>query len=288
LGAPSRQRAALLLAYALALSVLVVVFLAGASYYLAPAAERAHHPGYWDYKPSGRVGLPLGLAGATLMVLMLLYSVRKRVGGLRRLGPLSSWLDAHIFAGVIGPLCILLHSSFRVGGLVALSFWSMVAVALSGVLGRYLYLLIPRTRAGDALSLQQLEELDRRLSERLGRDFRLDAEQLQRLERLASPPAGEGLTRTLLTLVLSDLRLRRELRSFARACRGVPPGLVRSFEEVVRDKAIAHRRLLLWDRLHELFHYWHVVHKPFAVVMYLFLVAHVAVAVWTGYGWVGL
>ena len=39
-----------------------------------------------------------------------------------------------------------------------------------------------------------------------------------------------------------------------------------------------HRRILLWDRLHELFHYWHVIHKPFAVVMYLFMVVHIAVA----------
>jgi hypothetical protein len=59
----------------------------------------------------------------------------------------------------------------------------------------------------------------------------------------------------------------------------------REFERVVREKAEARRRILLWSRLHDLFHYWHVVHKPFAVVMYVFMVVHVAVAVWTGYTW---
>ena len=56
---------------------------------------------------------------------------------------------------------------------------------------------------------------------------------------------------------------------------------------MVRQKAQVHRRILLWDRVHELFHYWHVLHKPFAVVMYLFMIVHVAVALVTGYGWVG-
>ena len=59
------------------------------------------------------------------------------------------------------------------------------------------------------------------------------------------------------------------------------------FERVALQKALLHRRILLWDRLHELFHYWHVFHKPFAVVMYLFMIVHIAVAVMTGYGWAG-
>ncbi len=57
------------------------------------------------------------------------------------------------------------------------------------------------------------------------------------------------------------------------------------FARLARQKALLRRRLLLWSRLHELFHYWHVLHKPFAVVMYLFMVVHVAVALATGYAW---
>jgi hypothetical protein len=65
----------------------------------------------------------------------------------------------------------------------------------------------------------------------------------------------------------------------------VPSGLLRDFESVAREKHALRRRLLLWDQLHELFHYWHVFHKPFAVVMYVFMVLHVAVAIATGYAW---
>ena len=222
-----------------------------------------------------------------MMVLMLLYSVRKRVGALRRLGPLGRWLDVHIYLGVFGPLLVVLHSSFKVQGLVALSFWSMVIVASSGVLGRYLYLQIPRTRAGEERALAELEAEDRDLSGQLRTRFRLDEAQIAGLDALVAVPTRVGLLGGFARLVTDDLRLRSGLRAFARSCRSVPAPVFADFERVVRQKAQVHRRILLWDRVHELFHYWHVLHKPFAVVMYLFMIVHVAVALVTGYGWVG-
>ena len=268
---------------------LILYFLAlGSSFYRVPLVERAHHPGYWDWKSGGSIGHRLGVIGSIMMVVMLLYSVRKRFKALRRLGSLGRWLDVHIYLGVVGPLLVVLHSSFKVQGLVALSFWSMIAVATSGVLGRYLYLQIPRTRAGEELTLGDLEKLDRTLSQRLRTDFRLDETLLRRLEQVAAPPTGRrGLLAGLVGMVAGDLRQRRRLHAFARECRAVPTAVFRQFELVVREKAQTHRRIMLWNRLHELFHYWHVIHKPFAVIMYLFLVVHVVVALMTGYGWVG-
>lgn len=281
-------RAFLRACYAVAFLVIGWLLVQGSSYYTTPLAERAHHPGYWDWKPGGHVGHALGVTGSAMMVLMLAYSVRKRVGVLRRVGPLARWLDVHIFLGIVGPLLVVLHSSFKVQGLVALSFWSMIAVATSGVFGRYLYLQIPRTRAGDEMNLAALERVDAQLTERLRRQFRLDEETIGHLEVLGSGrPAGGSLVGTLLRVMTDDLWRPARLRAFARACPGVPVSVRREFERVVREKADARRRILLWSRLHDLFHYWHVVHKPFAVVMYVFMIVHVAVAVWTGYAWGG-
>jgi len=278
-------RKALVLAYLLAGACVAATALRGASFYSTPLPQRARHPGYWSYKAGGSVGHPLGVAGSTMLLLLLGYSVRKRVRVLRRLGPLSRWLDVHIFLGLLGPVLVVLHSSFKVQGLVALSFWSMVVVALSGVVGRYLYLQIPRTRAGEAISLKELEAQDRLLSRRLSLEFGLDESALRRLETLSTPPPSRGLLTLLLGLLRDDLRRGRELRAFVRSCRGVPASLLRDLERLARQKHALHRRLLVWDGLHELFHYWHVVHKPFAVVMYLFMVVHVAVALATGYAW---
>jgi hypothetical protein len=273
--------------YAASFAAVGVLLWLGSSFYATPLLERARHPGYWDWKSGGSLGLPLGMIGASMMVLMLGYSVRKRVGLLRRIGPLSRWLDVHIYLGVMGPLLIVLHSSFKVHGLVAVSFWSMIAVALSGVLGRYLYLQIPRTRAGDELTLAELQKVDEALTRRLQTQFRLPEWALRRIESVSAPPAGRRVLAAVGDLVTGDLRQRRALEALARQCRSVPTPLFREFQAVLRQKAQARRRIALWDRLHELFHYWHVVHKPFAVVMYLFMVVHIAVALMTGYGWVG-
>jgi len=277
-------RRSLIFVYLVSAAAVLAVLAAGADFFCTPLLERAHHDGYWQWKAGGSVGHKLGIMGASMMVLMLLYSVRKRVGALRRLGPLSRWLDVHIYLGVFGPLLIVLHSTFKVQGLVALSFWSMVVVALSGVLGRYLYLQIPRTRAGEEVALAELEAEDRELSSQLRARFRLDEAQLAKLDALVAVPERTGLLGGFARLVTDDLRLRSGLREFARSCRSVPRPVVRDFQRVVRQKAQVHRRILLWDRVHELFHYWHVLHKPFALVMYLFMIVHVGVAIVTGYG----
>ena len=280
-------RGGLIALHLLSAAAVLAVLAAGVDFYRTPLLERAHHAGYWQWEEGGSFGHRLGLVGSSMMVLMLLYSVRKRVGALRRLGPLGRWLDVHIYLGVFGPLLIVLHSSFKVQGLVALSFWSMVIVASSGVLGRYLYLQIPRTRAGEERALVELEAEDRELSGQLRTRFRLDEAQIAGLDALVAVPTRVGLLGGFARLVTDDLRLRSGLRAFARSCRSVPAPVFADFERVVRQKAQVHRRILLWDRVHELFHYWHVLHKPFALVMYLFLIVHVAVALVTGYGWVG-
>lgn len=277
-------RATLLVLYGIAFGVILYLAAQGLSYYLTPLLERPRHPGYWTWKSGGAMGHRLGVIGSSMMVLMLLYSVRKRIRPLRKLGPLSNWLDVHIFFGVVGPLLVVLHSAFKVHGLVALSFWSMVAVALSGVLGRYLYLQIPRTRAGEELTLADLVAQDKALATRLRSDFGLTDELLVRLEGLDSTPPQAGLLEGLLGLLRGHWRDRRLLDRFQRDCAAVPPGVLKAFRRVALQKADTRRRILLWGRIHELFHYWHVIHKPFAIVMYLFMVVHVVVAATTGYG----
>ena len=257
------HRAILALLYLVAFAALAHYLREGWSYYRTPLLERPHHPQFWSLKPGGTLGRSFGIAGAALMTVMLLYSVRKRFKPLRKAGPVSVWLDLHIFCGVIGPLLIILHSSFKVQGLVALSFWSMIAVALSGVFGRYLYLQIPRTRAGDERTLADVQREGDELSARL-RELGMSAETLEELETIAATQAA--------------WERRSRLHAFERKHGGAE--LVATIER----KAKLHRRILRWYRLQEVFHHWHVFHKPFAVIMYLFLIVHIVVVTMTGYG----
>ncbi len=272
----------LVLAYTIGLGGVAYFLATGLSYYMTPVAERARHPDFWTLKPGGSLGLQFGVLGLVMMTVMHLYSARKRLRPLRSLGALRSWLDGHILLGILGPLFVVLHSSFKVSGLISISFWSMVAVALSGIFGRYLYLQIPRTRAGEELSLAEVERADRDLTQRLKDEFGADAAYLEQVERASAPPPARGLTKVLVLLLLEDLGLRR--RAQVAPLPGLPPDIARNLAAVVAQKKMLRRRIVLWDAIHRLFHHWHVIHKPFAVVMYLFVVVHVVVATMTGYG----
>ena len=282
-GAGRGPSALLVLGYVVGLGAVGYFLVTGLSYYLTPVGERARHPDYWTFKPGGSLGLRFGMAGLVMMTVMHLYSARKRVRSLRALGPLRNWLNGHILLGILGPLFVVLHSSFKVSGLISISFWSMVAVALSGIFGRYLYLQIPRTRAGEELSLAEVEKADRDLTRRLKDVFGADPAYLEQVERASTPPPARGLIAVLLALLLEDLGLRAGHAKVA-PLPGLPPDVARELQSVIAQKKTLRRRIVLWDTIHRLFHHWHIIHKPFAVVMYLFVVVHVVVASLTGYG----
>ena len=141
-------RVILAMLYATAIGAFVYFLILGGSYYLTPLLERPRHAGYSVFRPAGRLGLVFGIAGTAMLTSLLLYSVRKRTKLFGKLFRIKYWLQIHILFGVAGPLFILLHTSFKLNGLVSVSFWSMIAVACSGVFGRYLYIQIPRNISG--------------------------------------------------------------------------------------------------------------------------------------------
>lgn len=279
-------RNSLAILYLVALGLILYFAATGASYYSTPLNERPRHEDYWNLKPGGKRGHAFGIAGSVLMVAMLLYSVRKRVPGMRRFGASRLWLRFHIFCGIVGPLLIILHTSFKVQGLVALSFWSMIVVAVSGFVGRYLYVQMPRKRSGDELSLSEVEDLNRGLSLRLSEEFHLSEGVQTELVKISTSDIGRhrGLVRVFLGLPWEHFALRQRLRKFQLEVEGSSHELVQEMTGVIRQKATLERRIQLWSELHRLFYYWHVFHKPFAVIMYLFMIIHIVVAVATGYG----
>ena len=92
---------------------------------------------------------------------------------MQRWGDIRYWLNYHIWMGVTGPLLIIFHTSFKIGGVIAVAFWSMVAVAVSGALGRYLYIQIPRSLNGQELTVNDLEDQEFSLLNRLRTEYKL-------------------------------------------------------------------------------------------------------------------
>lgn len=93
-------------------------------------------------------GHTLGIFGFILMLMTeVLYSLRKRSRS-ARWGRMSSWLQFHIFTGLVGPFMVLLHTSWKFNGLAGATTLLTVVIVVSGFVGRYIYTRIPRTLDG--------------------------------------------------------------------------------------------------------------------------------------------
>src|SRR5260370_38340092 len=93
--------------------------------------------------------------GVLLFLFIYLYPLRKKWAWLGRQGSSQRWLDFHVLLGLIAPVVITFHSSFKFSGIAGIAYWIMVLVALSGVVGRYIYAQIPRSLNLAELSLQE-------------------------------------------------------------------------------------------------------------------------------------
>ena len=279
--------------YILSFLLICWLLIDGFSYYATPYAERPHHEDYRALRPAGSRGLVFGIVGSSMMVLMLVYSLRKHTRLLGRRSHLSGFLRVHIYFGVIGPLFIVLHTSFKVQGLVAVAFWSMAAVALSGYWGRYLYQQIPRNIQGHEATLGEMQQDQTGVSEYLRVKFGLSPELLGRVETLFDRTLvrpSSGALASVFFMISTDLFrpvIRSRLKSKLSKMTGLPHLQLEELFLLSLRRALLKRRIQVLEQMQRLFHYWHVVHKPFAIIMYLIMGIHIAVALWTGYGWIG-
>ncbi len=266
--------------------------LRGFEYYLTPLAERPFHPLFDQLKPTGFEGHGYGVIGTVLIIIgVSMYSTRKRIRALASFGKLRYFLEFHIFLCLVGPVWVLYHTTFKIGGLVAVAFWSMTAVVLSGIIGRYLYTQIPRGLQGNEIPLAELNAENERLRGTLVKQFGVPAAFLQRIDALALPPnsATEMKTLDLLRFFLvNDVTRRTRLRSLLHQMRraGLQPRVLGQLRHIANRRIVLTRRIAFLSRLRNLFHYWHVVHLPFSIIMFVILFIHIAVAFVFGYRWI--
>ena len=141
---------------AVILGVLAAVNIAGAPYYRLSLAERVRSPLHHLLRPSGVIGQTAGLLALMIFVFLWLYPLRKKYKRLAFTGSIAKWLDIHILAAIGLPLLLAVHASWRFDGIVGLGYFAMLVVCASGVVGRYLYVRIPRSRSGVASSREDV------------------------------------------------------------------------------------------------------------------------------------
>ncbi|MFP5226013.1 MAG: hypothetical protein ACLGXA_00170 [Acidobacteriota bacterium] len=281
-------------------SFLVVAALAayGWNYYLLPIEERPFSPKHVLLRPSGAIGLKLGYLGVALFVFIFLYAFRRIFPWLGRIGSARQWMDFHAIAGATAPVIIAFHASFKFRGIAGIAFWIMVAVALSGVIGRYLYAQIPRSISAAELSFKDLRASEELLREELLAQSVYSAEQLERALHVPSPEHIRQIPAlvALGEMLVLDVRQRFHLAALRRAASGVW-GSVRSLGgmvssgnaevehvvRIVRQKASLSRRIVFLDRTRSVFHLWHVVHRPFSYAFVVLAVIHIVVVMGFGF-----
>lgn len=260
----------------------------GTPYYHLDAAERLRHPWHALLKPAGTVGLAYGYLGTMFLLLLLLYIARKRVPALAGLGKLRKWLDVHILCGLMGPAFITLHAGFRVHGVIAIGYWAMIAVMASGFVGYYLYSQLPRAISTQANQSELLEAeihgIDGELAERFG----LGESDLLRLRHAsgADRAARMGTLASLFFLLSQDLGMALGMRRLQHGgVRKYGKAETYRLRELVRQRVLVERRRAFLRQTEALFGYWHTVHKPFAIILYVLMLVHIGIAVWLGYAW---
>lgn len=264
--------------------VMVTAYLGytGYAYYALPIEERFYNPNHDWFKPSGVFGHGLGIVGTLLILFgVLFYIARKRYNVLAKFIRLKYLLEFHIFLCVLGPILILFHTAFKFGGIVSVAFWSMVAVVASGVIGRFVYIQIPRTIEGRELTLNEVKNMKETLSQELrSRAGGIDAEIARMIFSLTS--GGEG------SFVGGYFGNRRILSTIRKGLknRGVRGGQVKVVMRLVKEELSLVNKIRRLQTMQRLFKYWHVAHLPFALIMLIILIIHVAVTLSFGYKWI--
>ena len=267
--------------------VLAVLFgLGGLTYYETPLRVRAYAPAHRELRPSGPVGRSFGVAGAVLMFGgTLAYIARKRLPILANAGSTKTWLEVHIFCGLVGPALVTLHTSFKFNGIVSVAYWSMLSVVASGFVGRYLYAKIPRTQRGVEMDRKGIEQRATELRSELA-EMTVPVKLLLRIQEMEKDllPA-EGSRHGLGSLLFGGLAVRRKTRAIERTIRsaGLTRQLVREALHVEAERINLLRRAATLDLTRRLFALWHVFHMPFVWVLAIVFVLHVGVAIYFGY-----
>ncbi|MCX7174437.1 MAG: hypothetical protein NT159_11050 [Proteobacteria bacterium] len=240
------------------------------------------------YTSASTFGYWMGVVGGSLMLLLLIYPLRKRFRVLAPLGPLKHWFRFHLIAGIAGPVIVLFHSTFRVGSFnAAIALACMLLVVASGIVGRFIYRKIHHGLYGSRATAAELR-----------RSLEQQIESLQGvLVRLPEVEREIGLFSALVALQPKG-RLRHILHFASLGCKRYLAGRrvrraiarhdgefgsdaaltnvhLRQLARTIDDTLKAVQRAAQFSNYEKLFSLWHVAHIPFLCMLVVTAIVHV-------------
>lgn len=235
-------------------------------------------------EPNKGIWLATGWTAAVCFGLLMFYSVRRRFKFMAEAGQIKSWLDGHMFLGLLGAALATAHTMYRFGGFVSVGYWSMVLVTASGLLGRYLYVHIPHGASGDELKREEMEAAMTLVNNRINM-FKSGGGISSHFDAISTelPPVGAGSITSLISLVAEDIenvRALKSLRGELNTIQEMTPDEKEGLYEAIKEKRNLIRTRRFLDVSQKLYRFWHVFHRPFAVVTIVVLLLHIGVYLW--------
>ncbi|MCB0271686.1 MAG: 4Fe-4S dicluster domain-containing protein [Bdellovibrionales bacterium] len=222
----------------------------------------------------------LGNIGFILIMVAMLYPVRKALPQFfKYLGKKPRWLDLHNFCGFMGCVFITFHTGFEFnlqGSTIG--YFALVAVMLSGFLGRFLYQMIPRGVAGTELQMRDIENEDSVLTMRMEALFSHSTSLREQVDETVKKIIGDAQRPSFKNMVRSFIVTKFMIRRLTRAIEKsekVPDSDLDQLESVLHEKVKLKRNVAYLHVSASLFKKWQWIHRPFAYVMGTLAIFHI-------------
>ncbi|MDJ0939368.1 MAG: hypothetical protein QNJ00_06360 [Woeseiaceae bacterium] len=238
------------------------------------------------------LGYALGIVGSLLILTLLLYPLRKRYKILKILGNVRNWFQVHMILGVVGPLAVLYHANFSLGSVNSTAaLVSMLLVAGSGLIGRFLYAKIHHGLYGRKKSLQELLSGVKLSTAETGGAAQFVPDLMKMVaefdRQVLKPP------KNIWHCMILPLRLMFQTRAgYRRIVRAVRQQLdaqavaspvvaqhrdrlLKATARFVREHLRRVRQVAAFVAYDRLFALWHKVHLPFFYLLLLTAIVHV-------------
>lgn len=230
-------------------------------------------------------GYALGIIGGSLMLMVLLYPLSKRLSLLSRVVPVRYWFGIHMLFGIVGPVMILFHSNFHLGSTnSSIALFSMLLVAISGLIGRYIYTHIHHGLYGKRITLDELKnELEVKHTELLY-IYKLNTNLNKIISAMESKALQQytGILKSMLhiiSLAYDAQRLQSRLKRLLNSSQNdnsptkLPDSAIAN--EFIKRYTATLQNIVAFRMYERLFSLWHILHLPLFIMMIITAVVHI-------------
>lgn len=251
-----------------------------------------------NYTPVTGFGRWMGYLGGGMMVLSALYTLRLHVPGLRKIGSSKTWFDFHVVFGLAGPVLSLLHTDLHIWNimertLVVSLWWATFLIVVTGLVGRFLYTAIPKMEANTEREKKKLDEGIQAVADQwasmtmsanvLSQFLKAQEKTKQREERNNQEMGGAQFLWFLFTSEIERVSAEFALR-FKTMGQMRNAKLRRTTIKLMSRRSVIERRQQFYGLTKRMLAQWRGLHIGVSIVMFVMLVAHVAISVYA-VGW---